>query len=152
MAGLRASPDHGRLVRPVEGGIRVIYKGRADDGRRGMILELVTFKTPAGWDRARVLEDAKHTIPKWSSNPDLVRKHFGLGIGEDEGTSTGMYVWPSFEAARKGHNEGWREGVKKRTGGYPSIRYFDMMALVDNEHGKATEWSADGKMRELESV
>ena len=29
-----------------------------------MILELVTFKTPAGWDRARVLEDAKHTIPK----------------------------------------------------------------------------------------
>ena len=36
-----------------------------------MILELVTFKTPAGWDRARVLEDAKHTIPKWSSNPDL---------------------------------------------------------------------------------
>jgi hypothetical protein len=30
-----------------------------------MIVELVTFKTPGGWDRARVLEDAKHTIPKW---------------------------------------------------------------------------------------
>jgi hypothetical protein len=29
-----------------------------------MILELLTFKTPIGWGRARVLEDDKHTIPK----------------------------------------------------------------------------------------
>jgi hypothetical protein len=30
-----------------------------------MILELVTFKTAVGWDRAPVLEDPKHTIPKF---------------------------------------------------------------------------------------
>jgi hypothetical protein len=66
-----------------------------------MIVELVTFKSPDGWDRARVLEDAKHTIPKWSSNPDLLRKHFLLGIREAEGTGAGVYVWPSVEAARK---------------------------------------------------
>src|SRR4051812_17472005 len=89
ISGPRTSFDHDRSVRPVEAGIRAIYKLPTDDTRRrGMILELVTFKTPAGWDRARVLEDAKHTISKWSSNPDLVRKHFGLGIGEDEGTSS----------------------------------------------------------------
>ena len=117
-----------------------------------MILELVTFKTPAGWDRARVLDDAKHTIPKWSSNPDLVRKHFGLGLGEDEGTSTGMYVWPSIEAAKNGHNDEWREGVKKRTGDYPTIRYFDLFLLIDNEKGRVTEWGADGKARVLEAV
>jgi hypothetical protein len=117
-----------------------------------MILELVTFKTPAGWDRARVLEDARHTIPKWSSNPDLLRKHFGLGIGEDEGTSTGMYVWRSIEAAKQGHDDAWREGVKQRTGGYPTIRYFDLFLLIDNEHGRVTEWGADGKARGLETV
>ena len=43
-----------------------------------MILEFVTFKTPADWDRARVLEDAKHTIPKWVANRDLLRKHLSL--------------------------------------------------------------------------
>ena len=50
-----------------------------------MIVELVTFKSPAGWDRARVLEDAKTVVPKWAANRDLVRKHFLLGIGETEG-------------------------------------------------------------------
>jgi hypothetical protein len=29
-----------------------------------MILELVTFKTPIGWDRARAREDAEHMVPK----------------------------------------------------------------------------------------
>ena len=117
-----------------------------------MILELVTFKAPADWDRAKTLDDAKHVVPKWTANKELVRKHFLWGIGEDEGTGAGFYIWPSIEAAKRAHNDEWREGVKKRTGDYPTIRYFDMMALVDNEHGKATEWSADGKMRELETV
>ena len=35
--------------------------------------------------------------------------------------------------------------VKARTGGYPTIRNFDMMALVDNEQGAVTEWDANGK-------
>ena len=117
-----------------------------------MIVEIVTFKTPTGWDRARVLEDAKHTIPKWSANRDLARKHFGLGIGEDEGTSAGVYVWPSVEAARKAHDREWREGVKARTGGYPTIRYFDLFLLIDNEHGRVVEWAADGRPREVEAV
>ena len=117
-----------------------------------MIVELVTFKTPAGWDRARVLDDAKHTIPKWRSNPDLLRKHFVLGIGEDEGTSAGIYVWPSVEAAKKAHDETWREGVKQRTGGYPTSRYFDLFLLIDNERQRVVEWAADGTARELQTA
>jgi hypothetical protein len=117
-----------------------------------MILELVTFKSPADWDRARVLEDAKHTIPKWTANRDLVRKHFLLGFGEAEGTGAGVYLWPSVEAAKKAHNEEWRQGVKKRTGGDPVIRYFDLFLLIDNERGCVTEWAADGTPRELAPV
>ena len=117
-----------------------------------MILELVTFNTPAGWDRAQVLEDAKHTIPKWVANRDLVRKHFALGVGADEGTSAGIYIWPSVEAARRAHNEEWREAVKTRAGGYPTIRYFDLFLLIDNEHGRITEWAADGNPRECHAA
>ena len=105
-----------------------------------MIVELVTFNSPAGWDRARVLEDAKTVVPKWAANRDLVRKHFLLGIGETSGTGAGLYIWPSIDAAKTAHNDEWREGIRKRTGGYPSIRYFDLLLLVDNERGAVTEY------------
>ena len=116
-----------------------------------MILELVEFKSPAGWDRAAALEDAKKTIPKWRANPDLVRKHFLLGqdlIGYD-GTGAGVYIWPSIEAAKKAHNTEWEAAVVKRTGGRPTIRYFDLMLLVDNQAGTVTEWPEDGLPRVL---
>jgi hypothetical protein len=115
-----------------------------------MIVELVTFQSPPGWDRERVLEDAKHTIPKWTANRDLVRKHFLLGIGEAEGTGAGIYIWPSVEAAQRAHDQAWRDGVRKRTGGDPVCRYFDLFLLIDNEHGRMVEWAADGSARELE--
>src|SRR5262245_66504167 len=98
-----------------------------------MIVELVTFETSSGWNRARVLDDAKRTITKWRSNRDLWRKHFVLGIGEDEGASAGIYIWLSVEAAKKAHDEEWREGVKERTGGYPTSRYFALFWLLDKE-------------------
>jgi hypothetical protein len=117
-----------------------------------MILEFVTFKTSSGWDRTHVLEDAKQTIAKWWSNRDLLRKHFVLGIGEDEGISAGIYIWLSVEAAKKAHDEEWRESVKKRTGGYPTSRYFDLFLLIDNEQRRVVEWSTDGAARELETA
>ncbi|MBM3530991.1 MAG: hypothetical protein FJX62_23175 [Alphaproteobacteria bacterium] len=115
-----------------------------------MILEFVTFPSPRGWDRAQILEDAKHTIPKWSANPELLRKHFLLGIGEAEGTGAGVYIWPSVEAAKKAHDQAWHESVKKRAGAYPTIRYFDLFLLIDNENGRVVEWADDGKARALE--
>src|SRR5215208_129173 len=107
-----------------------------------MILEFVTFKTPADWDRAEVLEDAKHTISKWRANPELLRQQFALGVGADHGTTAGIYIWPSVEAAKKAHNDEWREQVKMRSGGYPTLQYFDLFLLIDNEHGQVTEWMA----------
>jgi hypothetical protein len=117
-----------------------------------MIVEVVTFPSPPGWDRDRTLEDAKHTIPKWSANRELVRKHFLMGLGEAQGIGAGIYIWPSIEAAQRGHDEAWRESVRKRTGSYPTIRYFDLFLMIDNEHGQVTEWDADGRARILEPV
>lgn len=117
-----------------------------------MIVELVTFKAPAGWSREQTLEDAKHTVPKWTANPQLLRKHFLLGIGEASDTGAGIYIWPSIEAAQKAHNEEWRQAVRKRTGGDPTIRYFDLFLLIDNERGKVTEWGADGQPKSVEQA
>ncbi len=115
-----------------------------------MILELVTFKSPAGWDRARLVEDAKATIAKWVANEDLIRKHFLLGLGEAEGTGAGVYIWPSIEAAQKAHDEAWRATVRTRTGGDPTIRYFDLFLLIDNAQGVVTEFAADGRLNVLD--
>jgi hypothetical protein len=110
-----------------------------------MILELVEFNSPQGWSRAQVVDDAKHVVAKWRANPELLRKHFLLGL--DGKTGAGVYIWPSVEAAQKAHNEEWRQSVIKRTGAAPTIRYFDLFLLVDNEMGTVTEFAADGEAR-----
>jgi len=110
-----------------------------------MILELVEFNTPKGWSREQVVEDARHVIDKWRSNPELLRKHFLLST--DGKTCGGVYVWPSIEAAQKAHDEAWRQSIIKRTGAAPTIRYFDLFLLIDNEQGKVTEFAADGEAK-----
>ena len=117
-----------------------------------MIVEIVTFSFPKGHDRASELEAVRGVVGKWAANKELVRKHFLWGVGEAEGTGAGFYIWPSIEAAERAHGDEWRETVKKRTGSYPTIRYFDLLALVDNEGGKITEWDATGKARQLENA
>ncbi|MBI2714392.1 MAG: hypothetical protein HYX37_08055 [Rhizobiales bacterium] len=109
-----------------------------------MILELVEFNSPKGWSRAQVAEDAKHVVPKWRANKELLRKHFLLELnGKETGkTGAGVYIWPSVEAAQKAHDEAWRQSVIKRTGAAPTIRYFDLFLLVDNEKGAVTEFPA----------
>ena len=117
-----------------------------------MIVELVTFAFPKNHDRASELDGVRGVVGKWAANKELLRKHFLWGIGEAEGTGAGFYIWPSVEAAKRAHDDAWRESIKARTGGYPTIRYFDLMALVDNERGVVTEWDASGKARQLETV
>jgi hypothetical protein len=38
-----------------------------------------------------------------------------------------------------------RAGVEKRTGAAPTIRYFELQMLLDNEAGTVTEWSKAGE-------
>ena len=110
-----------------------------------MILELVEFISPKGWTREQVAEEARHVIPKWQANKELLRKHFLLEL--DGKTRAGVYIWPSVAAAQKAHDEAWRQSVIKRTGAAPTIRYFDLFLLIDNEQGKVTEFPAAAEIR-----
>ena len=77
---------------------------------------------------------------------NLVRKHY---LVSDDGYGGGAYIWPSKEAAQRGHDVAWREGVKKRTGSEPVIRYFDLLMVLDNENGSVTEWTESGDARQV---
>ena len=110
-----------------------------------MILELVEFISPKGWSREQVLEDAKQVAPKWRANTELVRKHF---VRELNGkTGGGVYIWPSLATAQKAHDEAWRQSIIKRTGAAPTIRYFDLLLLVDNEQGAVTEFPESAEIK-----
>src|SRR4029078_9197665 len=111
-----------------------------------MILELVEFNSPKGWSRQQVAEEARNVIPKWRANKELLRKHFLLELNGK--TGAGVYIWPSVEAAQKAHNEEWRQSVIKRPGGAPTIRYFDLFLLIDNEKGDVTEFPEAAEIRQ----
>jgi hypothetical protein len=110
----------------------------ANASEKTMIVELVLFKSPPGLDRDAILADARATVPHWQANGDLVRKHYLLG---DDGCGGAFYIWPSRAAAEKGHDAQWRAGVKARTGSEPTIRYFDLLMVVDNEAKTVTEFA-----------
>ena len=103
-----------------------------------MILELVEFNSPKGWSREQVAKEARNVIPHWQANKQLLRKHFLLELNGK--TGAGDYIWPSVEAAERAHNEEWRQSVIKRAGSAPTIRYFDLFLLIDNEKGTFTEF------------
>ena len=107
-----------------------------------MIVELVTFKAPPGADWDEILKDARATVPRWRANRELVRKHYLLS--HDATECAGLYLWPTREAAESAHDAAWRAGVEKRTGSAPTIRYFALQMLLDNEAGTVTEWSQSG--------
>ena len=102
-----------------------------------MIVEFVQFTYPPGLTREQILEDARTTIPRWRANKELVRKHYIVG---EDGTGGAFYIWPSKEAAQRGHDAEWRAGVEQRTGAPPTIRYFDLLMVLDNETGTVAEY------------
>ena len=103
-----------------------------------MIVELVLFDSPPGKPRAKILEEAKATLPRWRANKELLRKHYL--VADSEGEGAGLYIWPSREAAQRAHNAEWQAMVEQRTGSKPTFRYFDLLMLLDNEKGTVTEW------------
>ncbi len=102
-----------------------------------MIVEFVEFRHKPGMTREQILEEARATVPKWTSNAELIRKHYVAG---DDGMGGAFYIWPSREAAERGHDAAWRAAVERRTGAPPTIRYFDLFMLIDNAEGSVTEF------------
>ena len=113
--------------------------GRLTYDRRIRAIQLSARSHPRADSR-----DARTTIPRWRGNPELIRKHY---IAGDDGSGGAFYIWPSKEAAQRGHNAEWFANIKARTGSVPTIRYFDLLMIVDNEAGAVTEFPPNADRR-----
>lgn len=102
-----------------------------------MIVEIVTFPTPKGMDRKAEYDGARHSAHEWVRNSELVAKHF---MRDGEGLSGAVYIWPSVEASKRGHNAQWLEGFRKRNGCDPTIKYFELMLSADAAGGQVVEY------------
>lgn len=102
-----------------------------------MILELVTFDMPPGFDDEDLIADARGVVAHWQANPDLIRKFFGRS---PEGKVAGIYFWPDRASAERAHDAAWVARFRERTGTEPGFAYFDLFMLIDNEAGTVSEY------------
>jgi len=102
-----------------------------------MITELVLFDLPAGISRDAVMAGMRATAPAWRANSELVRKNYLYDAAR--GQAGGAYLWPSIEAAQRGHDATWRARIKQMYGSEPVIRYFETPMIVDNAQDQLIE-------------
>ncbi len=99
-------------------------------GALTMITELVIFDLPAGMTREQVVAGMRASAPAWRANAELVRKNYLYDAAN--GQAGGAYLWPSVEAAQRGHDATWRARIRQIYGSEPVIRYFETPLIVDN--------------------
>lgn len=97
-----------------------------------MITEVVLFDLPAGITRAAMIAQFRDSIPRWRDNPELLRKHMIFDL--ERGKGGGIYLWPSVEAAKRAHDEAFRQRILAHFGSEPTYQYFETPVIVDNEH------------------
>ena len=95
-----------------------------------MITEIVLFDLPAGTTRERMIAQFRDAIPRWSQNPDMIRKHMIFDLERRKGG--GVYLWNSVIDARRWHNEEFRQRVLAAFGSEPTYQYFETPVIVDN--------------------
>jgi len=86
----------------------------------------------------------REVAPRWRSEPELIRKTFVYD--REAGLTGAFYLWKSRAAAERAHDQRWRDGVRKRYGSEPVVRYFDTPLVVDNALGATIE--AEGEAGE----
>jgi hypothetical protein len=96
-----------------------------------MITEVVLFDLPAGTTRESMIAQFKDSIPRWRDNPELLRKHMIFDLARGKGG--GIYLWLSIEAAKRAHDEAFRQRILAHFGSEPSYQYFETPVIVDNE-------------------
>lgn len=99
-----------------------------------MIVEIVRFAHPAGTTRDDVVRGALATVDRWRTNPELLRKLYLLSGDHSEGL--GIYVWPSIEAAQRGHDAAWIAQAERRSGAPVRIEYHQLLMELDNLSGE----------------
>ena len=95
-----------------------------------MITAFAQFKLPSAMSRDQAKEIFMSTAPKYQAATGLIRKYYLLS--EDGGAAGGVYLWQSKEDAEQLYTQEWKNFVKEKYGGEPTIVYFHSPVVVDN--------------------
>lgn len=99
-----------------------------------MITVLVTYKLPAGMDRAAAAKLSEDTAPRFQALEGLRTKHFLYQ--EADGLGGGFYAWESREQAEAFHCDAWLDSMEERMGSRPELTFFETAVIVDNTVGE----------------
>jgi len=94
-----------------------------------MITTIVQYRLPPSIDQAACAEHFRRIAPGFRDVPGLIRKQF---IYAEDGWAGGAYLWRSRADAEAFYSGPWLEGIRKRYGMDPEIRYFHTAAVTDN--------------------
>lgn len=102
-----------------------------------MITEIVSFTLPEGTTREDALTKYRSSVPLWRGNPDLILKTFVF----DEATRRGgaVYLWLNIDAAKRAHDETFRERVRATYGSEPEFQYLDSLIVIDKWADRVVE-------------
>jgi hypothetical protein len=95
-----------------------------------MVTAIVQFRIPAPLNKDQAKEVFMSTAPKYQEASGLIRKYYLLS--EDGDTVGGVYLWKSKEDAESLYTKEWKNFIKEKYGGEPSIVYFHSPVIVDN--------------------
>ncbi len=101
-----------------------------------MITVLVTYKLPAGMDRAAAAKLSESAAPKFQAlaGQGLRTKHFLYQ--EADGLGGGFYAWETRAQAEAFHSEAWLDSMEERMGSRPELTFFETAVVVDNSVGE----------------
>jgi hypothetical protein len=99
-----------------------------------MITEYVLFGLPEGMSRADVVAGMHEVVPRWRTEPDLIRKTFVYDPVAKQGGA--FYLWKNRPSAEVAHGEAWRQRIRSTYGSEPTIRYFETPLVIDNALGQ----------------
>jgi hypothetical protein len=98
-----------------------------------MITAIVRYNLPKSIDYNACLRHFKKIAPGFREAKGLVSKHF---ICSSRGVvAGGVYQWKTLKDAKAFYSGPWMKGIVDRYGMEPSIEYFDVFAITDNDAG-----------------
>jgi hypothetical protein len=100
-----------------------------------MITAIVLYSLPAHIDREACRQHFLKIAPDFLNVPGFIRKQFICdAAGREAG---GSYIWEDLASAKAFYDGPWLDGIRRRYGCEPRVRYFDTFAIADQASGYA---------------
>jgi hypothetical protein len=98
-----------------------------------MITEIVTFDISKDLSREDVIAMYERSVPNWKATPHLIHKSFLFD--PEAGVGGGVYLWETIDAAKRSHDQAFRNRIREAFGGMPKCVYYESPVVINNHSG-----------------